>query len=102
MAGTQNIKDPITSPDRPDLILHNSMGFEAGGQHKLQQVVEFLAEKCKAPDIQDRLDVISLAQDRLHVIWLAHDIHPVLVIMNADKVAGFVPTSAIYARNKKL
>ena len=68
------------------------MGFEAGGQHELQQVVEFLADKCNAPDIRDRL----------HVIWFAHDIHPIFEIMNADKVAGFVSKSAVHARNKEL
>ena len=67
------------------------MGFEAGGQHELQQVVEFLAEKCNAVDIRDRL----------HVIWFAHEILPIFEIMNADKVAGFVSTSAVHARNKE-
>ena len=49
----------MTSPERPDLIIHDSGGFESGGTDELQQVKEFVI------DLSNKADI----KDRLHVIW---------------------------------
>ena len=57
--GVHNIKDPMTSPNRPDLIVHDSGGFETGGTDELQRVKDFVT------DLSNKAD----HNDRLHVIW---------------------------------
>ena len=51
----------MTSPERPDLIIHDSGGFESGGTDELQQVKEFVT------DLSNKADI----KDRLHIIWSA-------------------------------
>lgn len=60
--GNHDIKIPIICPDRPDLILHDSGGFESGGDKEIQQVKDFIFEMSNTTEVRDRL----------HVIWYAH------------------------------
>jgi hypothetical protein len=43
---------------RPDLILHDSGGFEAGAEEEFHAIEDFLKEKAAATDVMDRLHVI--------------------------------------------
>ena len=49
----------MTDPNRPNLILHDSGGFETGGTAALQLVKDFVR------DLSNKVNY----QDRLHVIW---------------------------------
>lgn len=55
------IDDEIIHPDRPDLVLHDSGGFEAGDTSHFQAVEKFVKVKAKA----SRTNL----EERLHVIW---------------------------------
>lgn len=56
--GTHNVDVAITWPNRPDLIIHDSGGFEAGGDAELQAIEEFLKQKSNVLDIDERLHMI--------------------------------------------
>jgi predicted GTPase len=56
--GIHNIKDEITLPGRPDLIIHDSGGFEAGSVDEFEAVESFLKEKSAQTDIDKRLHLI--------------------------------------------
>ncbi|KAI1627960.1 hypothetical protein EDD37DRAFT_606741 [Exophiala viscosa] len=62
--GKHNIKDPITFPSRPDLIVHDSCGFEAGSDEEMNVVEDFLQENSSATD---------LAQ-RIHTVWFCLEV----------------------------
>ncbi|RYC65740.1 hypothetical protein CHU98_g413 [Xylaria longipes] len=57
--GIHNVEEEITWKNRPDLIIHDSRGFEAGEVAEFDVVENFLKKKSKETE---------LAQ-RLHVIW---------------------------------
>ncbi|KAI0862785.1 hypothetical protein F4860DRAFT_522773 [Xylaria cubensis] len=57
--GIHNVEEEITWKDRPDLIIHDSRGFEAGEVAEFDVVENFLKKKSNETE---------LAQ-RLHVIW---------------------------------
>ena len=50
------------------MILHDSRGFEHGGEEELEVVKNFVTKMCSAANVQDRL----------HVIWFVLSIHPEL------------------------
>jgi hypothetical protein len=52
------VNEPFTTPDRPDLIIHDSGGFEAGGTVEFEDVKKFVTERSAATEIKDRLHVI--------------------------------------------
>ena len=62
--GIHDIKIPIICPNRPDLIVHDSGGFEFGGDKEFQQVKEFIIEMSNATEMKNRL----------HVIWCADNV----------------------------
>ncbi|KAI9700970.1 MAG: hypothetical protein M1820_006615 [Bogoriella megaspora] len=62
--GIHDVKSEIRFAERPDLIVHDSGGFEAGAVEEMDVVKEFLQEKSRADDINDRL----------HVIWFCIDL----------------------------
>lgn len=45
-------------PDRPDLIVHDSEGFESAGNRELVNVQEFLKRKSREKDINQRLHAV--------------------------------------------
>lgn len=62
--GMHDVKREITFEGRPDLIVHDSGGFEAGAETELHAISDFMRERAEAVDIRDRL----------HVIWLCVEI----------------------------
>ena len=57
--GQHNVEDEIRHEGRPDLIIHDSGGFEAGDESQMQAVARF---------VKDKSSRIRL-EERLHVIW---------------------------------
>ncbi|KAF6841016.1 hypothetical protein CMUS01_03680 [Colletotrichum musicola] len=57
--GIHDVRDEITWPGRPDLIIHDSRGFEAGGVEEFNAVEKFL--KVKSSELE--------VDKRLHAIW---------------------------------
>jgi hypothetical protein len=53
-----NVNEPFTTLDRPDLIIHDSGGFEAGGTIEMDDVKNFVTERSAATEIKDRLHLI--------------------------------------------
>lgn len=58
MRGIHDVREEITFDGRPDLIVHDSGGFEAGAADEFQAIEAFLKEKSTAMDVMDRLHVI--------------------------------------------
>lgn len=52
------MRQEITFEDRPDLIVHDSGGFEAGADEEFIAIEGFLKEKSSAIDVKDRVHVI--------------------------------------------
>lgn len=52
------MKEEITFDGWPDLVVHDSGGFEAGGDEEFHAIQDFLKEKSAAVDVADRLHVI--------------------------------------------
>jgi hypothetical protein len=69
------VRQEITFDGRPDLILHDSGGFEAGADDEFVAIQEFLKEKSTALDIKDRL----------HVIWFCIDINSPRTLQTATE-----------------
>ncbi|KAI3536009.1 hypothetical protein CSPX01_11043 [Colletotrichum filicis] len=49
--GEHNVQDELTWPGRPDLVIHDSRGFEAAATAELQAVREFLRDKQRNTEI---------------------------------------------------
>ena len=60
MRGIHDVREEITFAGRPDLIVHDSGGFEAGADEEFVAIEGFLKDKSNAGDIMDRLHVVSL------------------------------------------
>lgn len=56
--GVHHIKDEITHEGRPDLIIHDSEGFEAGDESQIRDVEEFFKDRASQTQLQERLHVI--------------------------------------------
>ncbi|CCT76258.1 uncharacterized protein FFUJ_14106 [Fusarium fujikuroi IMI 58289] len=67
--GIHQINDELSWKDRPDLIVHDSGGFEAGGDDELRCVQDFLKKKSSETDLDKRLHVIW------YVWWLSKQTH---------------------------
>lgn len=63
--GIHDVREEITWEGRPDLIVHDSGGFEAGTDDELLAIEEFLKE---------RADVDTVLA-RVHIIWFCVDIN---------------------------
>ncbi|KAK2773433.1 hypothetical protein CKAH01_03893 [Colletotrichum kahawae] len=63
--GEHNVQEGITWPGRPDLVIHDSRGFEAAGIAELEAVKEFLREKQRETEINKRL----------HAIWFCLEVN---------------------------
>lgn len=84
--GIHDVREEITWEGRPDLIVHDSGGFEAGGDDEIQAIEAFLKNTSTAEDI--------LA--RVHVIWFCIDINSSRTLQTATEKL-FVAVSK-YAR----
>lgn len=49
--GIHNIREEIVWPNRPDIIIHDSRGFEAGGVEESTEIEDFLREKSAESDL---------------------------------------------------
>lgn len=56
--GNHRVEDEIIHPDRPDFILHDSGGFEAGDVSQIKSVENFVKRKASRTDLAERLHVI--------------------------------------------
>ena len=56
--GIHDVRQEITFEGRPDLVVHDSGGFEAGADSEFQAIEAFLKEKSTAVEVMDRLHVI--------------------------------------------
>ena len=73
--GIHDCREEITFEGRPDLILHDSGGFEAGADEEFVAIEAFLKEKSNATDVMDRL----------HVIWFCVDINSPRTLQTATE-----------------
>lgn len=58
-SGKYDVHKLIRHKDRPDLILHDSGGFEAGDEVQIRTVGQFVKKR----------SLITQIDDRLHMIW---------------------------------
>ncbi|EME79104.1 uncharacterized protein MYCFIDRAFT_79773, partial [Pseudocercospora fijiensis CIRAD86] len=73
--GIHDVKQEIKFDGRPDLIVHDSGGFEAGADAEFIAIEEFLKEKSATEGIQDRL----------HVIWFCIEINSARTLQTATE-----------------
>ena len=73
--GIHDVKQEITFDGRPDLIVHDSGGFEAGADTEFLAIEEFLKEKSHAEEVKDRL----------HVIWFCVEINSARTLQTATE-----------------
>lgn len=57
-SGKHNVAQEITWPDRNDLIIHDSGGFEAAGLEEFEAIEEFLKQKSVETEVGQRLHAI--------------------------------------------
>ena len=58
-SGEHNILEEHAWRDRPDLVVHDSRGFEAASDEEIKTVEAFLSEMSRKVE----------PRDRLHIIW---------------------------------
>ncbi|KAI7716251.1 hypothetical protein KC353_g5518 [Hortaea werneckii] len=63
--GIHDVQEEITFDGRPDLIVHDSGGFEAGADSEFLAIERFLQDKSTKVNVSERL----------HVIWFCIDIN---------------------------
>lgn len=56
--GVHNVKEEIKWAGRPDLIIHDSGGFEAAGVEEFEAIDEFLKDKSAEVEVDKRLHAI--------------------------------------------
>lgn len=62
------MNEGFTTPDRPDLIIHDSGGFEAGSTEEFEGVKKFVTKFSAVTDFKDRLHAIWYGFLRCHAI----------------------------------
>ncbi|KAK4546616.1 hypothetical protein LTR36_001833 [Oleoguttula mirabilis] len=73
--GLHDCREEITFEGRPDLIVHDSGGFEAGADDEYLAIEAFLKDKSAAEDVKDKL----------HVIWFCVDINSPRTLQTATE-----------------
>lgn len=58
LRGIHNVREELRWDTRPNLILHDSGGFEAGTNEEVNAVTAFLQEKSNAGDIGSQIHMI--------------------------------------------
>lgn len=56
--GHHNVREEIVDPNRPDIVVHDSGGFEAGDESQIQTVEDFVKEKSEVTEMEKRLHAI--------------------------------------------
>ncbi|KAL9611274.1 MAG: hypothetical protein Q9167_004071 [Letrouitia subvulpina] len=84
--GRHDVQEGIVHENRPDLIIHDSGGFEAGDESQIRAVSQFVRERSLMPRIEDQLHVIcartrQTATDNLFKAVSEHTVEvPVIII----------------------
>ncbi|KAK5130600.1 hypothetical protein LTR08_001919 [Meristemomyces frigidus] len=73
--GIHDCREEITFEGRPDLIVHDSGGFEAGADDEFRAIEAFLKNKSVAVDVKDKL----------HVIWFCIDVNSSRTLQTATE-----------------
>ncbi|KAL8766023.1 MAG: hypothetical protein Q9194_006392 [Teloschistes cf. exilis] len=73
--GQHDVQEGFCHENRPDLIIHDSEGFEAGDGSQVQAIGQFVRERSKMPRIEDRL----------HVIWFCMEMNSARTQQTATK-----------------
>ncbi|KAK5726643.1 hypothetical protein LTR15_002530 [Elasticomyces elasticus] len=73
--GIHDVREEITFEGRPDLIVHDSGGFEAGADEEFVAIEAFLKDKSSTMDVADRV----------HVIWFCIDINSPRTLQTATE-----------------
>ncbi|KAF8851319.1 hypothetical protein BDZ45DRAFT_730994 [Acephala macrosclerotiorum] len=63
--GRHDVNEGFQTPERPDLIIHDSGGFEAGGSEEFEAVEKFVTKMSAETEMKDRL----------HVIWFCIELN---------------------------
>ncbi|KAL8950955.1 MAG: hypothetical protein Q9222_003045 [Ikaeria aurantiellina] len=71
--GEHDIRTPIRYHNRPDLIIHDTRGFESGSEEEVQQVKDFINERSNAADLMNQL----------HVIWFCVEMNSPRMLQKA-------------------
>jgi GTPase SAR1 family protein len=98
--GIHDVREEIRFEGRPDLVVHDSGGFEAGADDEFQAIEAFLKEKSTATDVMERL----------HVIWFCVDINSARTLQTATEklfqaigqYAGDVPVIVVATKKDDL
>jgi hypothetical protein len=56
--GQHDVNEGFTRVERPELIIHDSGGFEAGDREEFEAVEKFVTKMSAATDMKDRLHAI--------------------------------------------
>ncbi|KAK3615107.1 hypothetical protein LTR56_026799 [Elasticomyces elasticus] len=73
--GIHDVREEITFDGRPDLVVHDSGGFEAGADEEFVAIEAFLKDKSSNIDVADRI----------HVIWFCIDINSPCTLQTATQ-----------------
>ncbi|KAK4629188.1 hypothetical protein CLAFUW4_08156 [Fulvia fulva] len=73
--GIHDVKEEITFEGRPDLVVHDSGGFEAGADAEFLAIEEFLKAKSAVLEVEQRL----------HVIWFCIEINSARTLQTATE-----------------
>lgn len=73
--GIHDVREEITWDGRPDLIVHDSGGFEAGTEDELRTIEQFLKDRSETDQILDRV----------HIIWYCIDINSTRTLQKATE-----------------
>ncbi|KAE8442407.1 hypothetical protein EG329_003365 [Mollisiaceae sp. DMI_Dod_QoI] len=70
--GSHDVNEGFTTPERPDLIIHDSGGFEAGGSDELEAVKKFCIElnssQVKQKAAIELFSIISLNAENVPIV----------------------------------
>lgn len=56
--GIHNVREEIVDPARPDLIVHDSGGFEAGDDSQIESIETFVREKSRVAELENRIHAV--------------------------------------------
>lgn len=85
--GIHDVTQEITWPGRPDLIIHDSEGFEAAGVDEFEAIEKFLKDKSNEVELNKRL----------HAIWRV-SLSPSLKKPKANRTSGSASRSTTHVR----
>lgn len=82
--GNHDINQAFESPNHPGLLIHDSRGWQAGSDHELDLIAQFLRHRAFQKD----------PAEALHVIWYATLIHQISALI-VDPGSALTPMSVV-------